>query len=192
MPIRQNIEIDTLEEFRELLGNEPDKGKMHLEAKATYEGQAGRSLVQVGQFALDDTVIDRPSRQYTFPFGAWQEVEDLMGVDGTTDRVDPVEMVLASIAACLAGSVSVNAARLGIDTEGMEVKVSTTFDPRVFLALQSPDERGTGTGAIEYEVKVKGDISDEDIEMIHKLCRYSPVHGMMSESISITGEVTRV
>jgi hypothetical protein len=40
MTTRQNVNIDTLEGFRTFLKDNPDKGKLHLEAKAVYEGQA--------------------------------------------------------------------------------------------------------------------------------------------------------
>lgn len=192
MAKRQNIDIEALESFRTLLEQEPDKGKLHLEAKAVYEGQAGRSMVHVGPFGLDDVVIDRPTRHYTFPFGGWREVESMIGMDGATDRMEPVEMVLASIAACLVSSVSVNAARLGIDTDGLEIKVSTTIDPRVMLAVRGPEEHGNSLGSIKYDVKVRGDVSDDEMEMIDKLCAYSPVYGMVSGAITISGDVSRV
>lgn len=191
MTTRQNIKVDTLEGFRTFLNEEPEKGKLRLEAKAVYEGQAGRSMVHVGPFALDDTLIDRPTRHYTFPFGASREVEDMIGMEGATDRMGPVEMVLASIAACLVNSITLNAARLGIDTAGLEIKVHTTVDPRVLLALRGPEEHDASLGSIEYDVKVSGDVSDEDMEMINKLCKYSPVHAMMSESINIRGKASR-
>jgi uncharacterized OsmC-like protein len=191
MTIRQNIKIDTLEDFRTLLDQKPETGKLHLEAKAVYEGQAGRSMVYVGPVALDDTLIERPTRHYTFPFGASREVEDIIGMEDATDRVAPVEMVVASIAACLVKSITLNAARLGIDTAGLEIIVHTTIDPRPLLALKGPDEYDARFGAIEYDVKVSGDVSDEDMEMIYKLCKYSPVHAMMAESINITGEISR-
>jgi uncharacterized OsmC-like protein len=191
MTTRQNINVDTLEDFRTFLKDNPNKGKLHLEAKAVYEGQAGRSMIHVGPFAVDDTAIDRPTRHYTFPFGAWREVEDMIGMEGSTDRMEPVEMALASTAACLINSITLNAARLGIDTAGLEITVRTTVDPRVLLAIMGPEEHGSCLGTIEYDVKVSGEVSDEEMETIHKLCRYSPVHGMMAETINIKGEVSR-
>jgi uncharacterized OsmC-like protein len=188
---RQNIDVGTLEKFREALDQAPNAGKLHMEASAVYQGEAGRSMVHVGPFAIDDTAIDNPSRQYTFPFGNQREVEDMIGMEGSTDRIEPVEMVLASIAACLVNSISVNAARLDIDTTGMEIKVRTTLDPRVFLALQEPDSDNESIGGIEFDVKVNGDISDDDLAMVRKLCRYSPVYGMVSNSIKISGDVSR-
>ncbi len=187
MTTRQSINIDTLEGFRAFLQDNPDKGKLHLEAEAVYEGQAGRSMIHVGRFGLDDTTIDRPTRHYTFPFGAWRG----MGMEGSTDRMEPVEMALASTAACLINSITLNAARLGIDTAGLEITVRTTVDPRVLFAIKGPEEHGSCLGTIGYDVKVSGDVSDEEMETIHKLCKYSPVHGMMAETINITGQVSR-
>ena len=191
MTTRQNINIDTLEEFRSFLNANPEKGKLHLEAKATYEGQAGRSVIHVGPFALDDTVIDLPTRHYDFAFGARREIEEMIGVEDASDRMEPVEMALASTAACLINSITLNAARMGINTAGLEITVRTTLDPRLLFALTSPDEHGTCIGEIEYDVKISGEVSDEEMETIRKLCRYSPVHAMMAETINITGKISR-
>ncbi len=192
MTTRHNIDVETLEKFRDSLDQDPNVGKLHMEANAIYQGQAGRSMVHVGPFALDDTPIDRPARKYAFPFGNQREVEDLLGMEGSTDRIEPVEMVLASIAACLVNSISVNAARLGIDTSGIKINVRTTLDPRGLLGLAPADDSDESIGEIEYDVKVDGDISDDDLEMVRKLCLYSPVYGMVSKSIKVRGEVTRV
>jgi hypothetical protein len=80
MTIKQNIDLEKLEGFRTFMKDNPDKAQLSLEVKAIYEGQVGRSLVHIGKFGLDGDVIDRPTRQYTFPFGAWKEVEG--GQDG--------------------------------------------------------------------------------------------------------------
>ena len=191
MTVRQHVNIEKLEEFRSFLADNPDKGRLRLEAKAIYEGQAGRSLVHVGPFGLDDQEIDRPTRHYTFPFGAWREVEEATGLEGATDRMEPVEMALAATAACLINSITFNTARLGIDTSGLEITVRSTVDPRVLFAVKEPEEHKSCLGTIEYDVKVTGEVSDEDLEAIHKLCRYSPVHGLMAETITISGKVTR-
>ncbi len=191
MTVRQGVDIDKLESFRSVLESNPEKIRLHLEAKAIYEGQVGRSLVHVGPYRLDDMAVDRPTRHYTFPFGAWKEVEEVIGVEGPTDRMEPVEMALAATAACLINSITFNAARLGIDTAGLEISVRSTIDPRVLFAVKEPSEHKACMGTIEYDVKVTGDVSDDDLETIHNLCKYSPVHGLMAESIEIRGNVVR-
>ncbi len=191
MTTRQNVDIEKLEEFRTFLTENPDKGQLTLEAKAIYEGQAGRSTVHVGAYQLDDTIIDRPTRHYTFPFGAWREVEELIGLEGPTDRMEPVEMALAATAACLINSISLNTARLGIDTSEMEITVRTSVDPRVLFAIKEPEEHASCLGKVEYKVTVPSGVSDDDLATIEKLCKYSPVAGMLMEPISVGGEVTR-
>lgn len=191
MTVRQNLDIDKLEEFRSYLTAHPGKGMLHLEAKATYEGQVGRSTVQIGKYTLDTDTIDRPTRQYTIPFGAWREVEQEMGVQGPTDRMEPVEMVLAATAACLINSVTINTARLGINAEDIDITVKSTVNPRVLFGLKEPSDHRACLGTLEYAVDVKGDVSDEDIKTIKDLCAHSPVHGLIAEAIPIKGHVER-
>jgi uncharacterized OsmC-like protein len=191
MTVRQNVDLEKLNGFRDFLEENPEQGRLHLTAKALYEGQVGRSTVHVGPYGLDDAKIERETRHYTFPFGAWREIEEALGVGGPTDRMEPVEMTLAATAACIVNSISYNAARLGIDTEGLEINVRSTVDPRVLLALKGPEEHGSCLGNVEYDVKVTGDVSDEDLETIRSLCKYSPVFGMLTESIQVSGAVER-
>lgn len=100
-------------------------------------------------------------------------------------------MALAATAACLINSITFNTARLGIDTAGLEISVRSTIDPRVLFAVKEPDQHKACMGTIEYDVKVTGEVSDEDLKTIHDLCRYSPVHGLMNEAIEVKGTVTR-
>jgi len=192
MTVRQHVDIEKLEVFRAFLKNNPNKGMLRLEAKAVYEGQVGRSLVHIGPYGLDDETVDRATRRYTFPFGAWREVEEITGIEGPTDRMEPVEMALAATAACLINSVTFNAARLGIDTAGLEISVRSTVDPRVLFAVKEPEDHKSCLGRIEYDVKVSSEVSDEDLETIHNLCRYSPVHGLMSEAIEVEDQYLEV
>lgn len=191
MTVRHGVDLEKLEKFRNFLRANPEKGHLKLQARAIYEGQAGRSTVHIGPFGLDETHIDRPTRHYTFPFGAWREVEELTGLVGPTDRMEPIEMALAAIAACLINSITLNAARLDIDTEGLEITVKSTVDPRVLFAIKKPEDHRACLGTLEYDVKVNGKVSDEEIETIKDLCRYSPVHGLIAEAINVSGQVSR-
>jgi uncharacterized OsmC-like protein len=191
MTVRQHVNIEKLEEFRSFLSDNPDKVRLRLQAKAIYEGQGGRSMVHIGPYGLDDTDVDRPTRHYTFPFGAWREVEETVGLEGPTDRMEPVEMALAATAACLINSISFNTARMGIDTSGLEITVRSEVDPRVLFAVKEPEQHPACLGALTYDVKVTGEVSDEDLATIKNLCQYSPVHGLIAESIPVNGTVTR-
>ena len=191
MSVVQNVNVEKLEEFRTFLKENPEKARLKLKARAIYEGQIGRSTVHIGPYQLDDDTFDRETRHYTIPFGAWREVEEAMGVQGPTDRMEPVEMALAATASCVVNSISFNTVRLGIDVEGLEVTVRSTIDPRVLFAIKGPEDHGSCIQSIDYAVKVQGDISDEDLETIKKLCEHSPVYGMLVEPIAMTANVGR-
>ena len=152
------MDLGKLEAFRAALKDSPVT--LGLEAKAIWEGHSGRSTVHIGPYDLGDQHIDRDTRHYTIPYGAWREVEDAIGFVGPTDRVEPVEMALGAVGACLTNSIALNAPRHGIKLEGMEVTV-------------------------------KGDITDEQLDTIKRLARYSPVHGMVEYANKTETKVAR-
>jgi uncharacterized OsmC-like protein len=192
MSVIQNVNIEKLEGFRKFLKENPEKARLKLEARAIYEGQVGRSTVHIGPYQLDDDKIDRETRHYTIPFGAWREVEEAMGVEGPTDRMEPVEMALAATAACVINSISLNTVRLGIDVEGLEISVRSTIDPRVLFAVKGPEDHGSCIKSIDYDVKVRGDISDDELKTIKQLCEHSPVYGMLAIPIPMHANVVHV
>ena len=163
MKVIQNINIEKFEEFRTYLKENPEKARLKLEARAVYEGQVGRSTVHIGPYQLDDTSVDRETRHYTIPFGAWREVEELMGVEGPSDRMEPVEMALAATVSCVVNSISLNTVRLGINIKGLEICARTTVDPRVLLDINGAEDYNSCIKSIEYDVNVQGDISDDDL-----------------------------
>jgi uncharacterized OsmC-like protein len=191
MTVRENVDVNKLEEFRTFLQERPDEGVLSLEAVAIYEGQAGRSTVHIGPFAIDGERVDRPTRHYTFAFGAWREVEEMLGHTDAMDRMEPVEMALAACAACLNTSISINAARLGIEMESLETTIRQDVDPRALFAIKDPQEHDSCLGSVQVEIKVSGEVSDEDVVTIGKLATHSPVYGLIAEPNAVTHQVVR-
>lgn len=176
--IVNGMDLDKLEGFRKAIVKNPVN--LGLEVKGTWEGHSGRSTVHIGPYELSGERIDRPTRHYTLPYGAWKEVEEAIGFVGPTDRLEPVEMALSAIAACLTNSIALNAPRHGIKLEGLEIKVSCDLDPSVLFELKSPDQHTSCMPKVVSEVTVKGDLTDEQLETIHGLVKYSPVYGMIA------------
>ena len=191
MTVREDVDIGKLEEFRRYLREHPDRGVLSLEAVAVYEGQAGRSTIHIGPFAIDGERVDQPTRHYTLALGAWREVEEMIGHASASDRMEPVEMALAACAACLNNSISYNAARLGIDLDGLATTIRQDVDPRVLFAVLSPADHASCLGTMQVEIKVTGDVSDEDLETIHNLALHSPVYGLIAEPNTVTHEVVK-
>ena len=184
------MDLDKLEAFRSAIKESPIVLGLH--AKGIWEGHSGRSTIHIGPYELGGEHIDRETRHYTIPYGAWREVEEAIGFEGPTDRVEPVEMALGAIAACLVNSIALNAPRNGINLEGLEVNVHTDIDPSVLFEVKGPESHTSCMPKIVSEVKVKGDISDDQLEEIKRLVRYSPVHGMVEYANTVESSVTRV
>ncbi len=184
------MDLDKLEAFRSAIKESPIVLGLH--AKGIWEGHSGRSTIHIGPYELGGERIDRETRHYTIPYGAWREVEEAIGFEGPTDRVEPVEMALGAIAACLVNSIALNAPRNGINLEGLEVNVHTDIDPSVLFEVKGPDSHTSCMPKIVSDVKVKGDISDDQLEEIKRLVRYSPVHGMIEYANTVESRVTRV
>ncbi len=174
----QGMDLEKLEEFRAAIKKDPIR--LGLEVQGIWEGHSGRSTVHIGPYELAGTKIDRPTRHYTFPYGAWREVEEVLGFEGPTDRIEPVEMALSAVAACLTNSIALNAPRHGIKLEGLEVNVSCEIDPSVLFEVKEPQDHTSCMPKVTSKIKVKGDLSQDQLKTIERLVAYSPVHGMLA------------
>jgi uncharacterized OsmC-like protein len=188
--IASGMDLDKLEAFRAALKENPVV--LGLEARGVWEGHSGRSTVHIGPYELGGDRIERETRHYTIPYGAGREVEEAIGFVGPTDRAEPVEMALGAVAACLCNSIALNAPRNGIDLEGMEIDVRTDIDPSVLFEVKGPESHTSCMPKITTKVKVKGNITDEQLKTIERLIHYSPVHGMVEYANTVQAVVTRV
>ncbi len=183
------MDLDKLEAFRSAIKESPVV--LGLEARGIWEGHSGRSTIHIGPYELGGERIDRETRHYTIPYGAWREVEEAIGFEGPTDRAEPVEMALGAVAACLCNSIALNAPRNGIKLEGLEINVRTDIEPSVLFEVKGPESHTSCMPKIVSEVKVKGDISDDQLDTIKRLVSYSPVHGMIEYANTVESRVTR-
>lgn len=187
--IVNGMDVDKLEAFRQAQAQSPVV--LGLEARGVWEGHSGRCTVHIGPFELAGDRIERDTRHYTIPYGAWREVEEAIGFVGPTDRAEPVEMALGAVAACLSNSIALNAHRHGIELEGLEIKVSADIDPSVLFEVKGPESHTSCLPKVRTEVKVEGDLTDEQLETIERLVHYSPVHGMLEYANTIETHVER-
>lgn len=187
--IVNGMDLDKLEAFRSALKEKPVI--LGLGARCVWEGHSGRSTVHIGPYELGGERIERDTRHYTIPYGAWKEVEEAIGFVGPTDRAEPVEMALGAVAACLCNSIALNAPRNGINLESLEINVHADVDPSVLFEVKGPEAHTSCMPKIVTEVKVKGDITDEQMMIIKRLIHYSPVHGMVEYANTVESRVTR-
>ena len=183
------MDLQKLEAFRKALEEKPVI--LGLEARSIWEGHSGRNTVHIGPYSLDGKRINRDTRHYTMAYGAWKEVEEALGFEGPTDRMEPVEMALGAVAACVTNAIGLNAPRNGIKLDDLEVRVSADVDPSVLLEVKGPEAHTSCIPKISCEIEVKGDLSDGQLETIKRLAHHSPVHGMVHDHNEMVTKIVR-
>ena len=100
---------------------------------------------------------------------------------GRTDALNPVELLLASLAACMIKGVQRSAPMLKFGFSGVTVSLSAE--------RQDAPPKLT---AITYELVVDTDESDHRLELLHTNVRkYGTISNTLADSVALTGVVRR-
>ena len=107
---------------------------------------------------------------------------------GTDIAPNPVEFVLASLAACQEIALSAFAAYLGLKLESVNIKVNGSLDLRGFFAID--DGVAPGFESIEYETEIISNEPKEKIEQLVAIVEsHCPVLDTLQRPVKITGRV---
>lgn len=186
------FDLEKLENFATYAEENPNAVTLGLEAKAIWEGKTGESLAKIGPWTLAGQRVDKASRDYSIQFGAWKEVGDAFGVEGSNDKIEPVEAALAAVSACVTWSISINAARQGVRYDTLEVRARVKVDPRVLFGIAPVEEAASCMQNVELDVIVTGDdLTEEDRRAIAEMAKRSPVHALIRHENTITTNVKR-
>ena len=172
------IDIETFEGFAQHAAENPEAVQLGLGAAATYEGTCAHSLGKINSYELGDETIARETREYTLPYGGWKEVLDAGGWVGATDRMEPVEVALSALAACINVGISINAVANGVDIEHLQTRVRADFDPAVLFGLADLEDSSTVFENMTAEIEIEGDDITE--EQIDEWARRAPVYTLVS------------
>ncbi len=172
------VDRNALQSFAEHAADHPEEVQFGLGARATYEGTCAHSLAKIDSYELGGEPIVRPTREYTIPYGGWQEVLDAGGWVGPTDRMEPIEVALSALAACINVGITINAVANGIDLDHLQTNVSTDFDPAVLFSLADLNHANTVFENLTADVTVTGDDINKDL--VDEWARRAPVYTLCS------------
>ena len=104
---------------------------------------------------------------------------------GGEGNLNPMEAVLAALAACDVDVVATNAALLGLDVERLTVEATGSFDLRAYLGFD--DAPSPGFDAISYVVHATiPQATPEQLRRLHERCeRSSPVGDSLARAIPL-------
>jgi len=174
------VDHETLDAFTEHASETPEDVQLGLAASATYEGTCAHSLAKIDSFELGGETIARDTRQYTLSYGGWKEVLDAGGWVGATDRLEPIEVALSALAACINVGITVNAVANGVDVDALQTRVRTDFDPAVLFSLADLGDADTVFENLTAEISVEG--TDVEKDQIDEWARRAPVLTLVSLS----------
>jgi uncharacterized OsmC-like protein len=178
--VKQGVDLAKFHEFVEYATDNPEDVQFGLSARAPYEGRLFHSLAKVDAYSLGGEEIERETREYTLPMGAWKEVEEATGFIDPTDRMEPIEVALAALTACVNVAVGVTALANEIELDDLESTVRLDFDPRVVFMIHDVDQSDETFEDIRVEIAVSGDgLTDEEAEILTAGAKRSPVWNMM-------------
>jgi len=178
--VQHGVDLDEFHEFVEYATENPEDVQLELGARAPYEGRLFHSLAKIDAYSLGGDEIERETREYTLPMGAWKEVEEATGFVDPTDRMEPIEVALAALTACVNVAVGVTALANEIELDDLETTVRLDFDPRVVFMIHDVDRSDESFDDIRVEIEVSGDgLSDEDAEILAAGAQHSPVWNLM-------------
>ena len=118
------------------------------------------------------------------------EFQDKIVHLGGDDELNPMQMFLASLAACDVDLVAMHASFLGLKVESLSVEVTGHFNVRSYLGIE--DTPGPGYDGVSYTVRLSApDITPEQIAQLRDRCeRSSPVGDSMGRAIPLKLEFT--
>lgn len=178
--VKQGVDLEEFHEFVEYATENPEDVQFELGARALYEGRLFHSLAKIDAYTLGGDEIERETREYTLPMGAWKEVEEATGFIDPTDRMEPIEVAIAALTACVNVAVGVTALANEIELEDLETTVRLAFDPRVIFMIHDVDQSDETYDDIRVEISVSGEgLTEEEAEILTAGAKRSPVWNLM-------------
>ena len=138
--------------------------------------------------AQDSTKADRnPTLIAHWVGGSRSRVEfkDKVVHIGGDDELNPMQMFLATLAACDVDLVAMHASFLGLKLESLTVEATGHFNVQSYLGLDNAP--GSGYDAIAYTVRLSAPgVTPEQIALLRERCeRSSPVGDSLTRAIPL-------
>ena len=107
---------------------------------------------------------------------------------GGSEELNPMQMLLASLAACDVDLVAMHATMIGLEVNSLKVEASGHFNVQSYIGLE--DKPGAGYDQISYKIILDApDATPEQIAYLAERCdQSSPVGDTLARNVSMTLE----
>ena len=181
---------EAMNNFQQMATENPEGFVLGLKAKSYWEGSGGATLAKIGEWDLAGQTVSKPTRDFSLQIGAWKEVEQVIGIEGASDRLEPVEVALAALCSCINWAICINSALHDVTFEGLEITASAKLDPRILFDVLPVEASSNMYEQINLEVKVLGEASEETKAKIAEFTHRSPVRSLIAYGQNIVTNVS--
>ena len=160
MPIVNDMKQETLFSFRDTVEADPTKADRWPTVVAHWDGKAASRI----------------------------RFEDKEAHIGGRGELNPMQFVLAALAACDVDLVAMHATMIGLEVNSLRVEASGHFNVQSYIGLE--DKPGSGYDQISYKVILDApDATEEQIAYLVERCEQSsPVGDTLARNVSMTLE----
>jgi len=163
-----NIDINKMKEFIEAVEKDPGKGQFTFKTNTVWQ---------------DGSVSKTTARDFNI---ITDEPETLGGKDS---GIDPIELLLGSIASSIALGFSTQAAKKRIELKKFNIETEGDIDVRGYLGLSGPRP---GFNNIRYTLNVESDASEEELEdSLRSAEETSPMYDNVSKGVPVYSEINK-
>ena len=161
---------------------------------AIINGMDQGDLLQFREAAAQDaTVADRwPTVAAEWVGGSRSRVEfgELTTHIGGDDELNPMQFVLAALAACDVDLLAMHAAMIGLEINSLRVEASGHFNVQSYIGVE--DTPGAGYDEISYRIILDApDATPDQIAYLTERCeRSSPVGDTLARNVALALQFT--
>ena len=152
---------------------------------------------QEALFSFKDKIVEDSTQADRWPtvVAHWDgrsasriQFEDKEAHIGGRGELNPMQFVLASLAACDVDLVAMHATMIGLEVNSLRVEASGHFNVQSYIGLE--DKPGAGYDEISYKVILDApDATPEQIAYLVERCEQSsPVGDTLARNVSMTFE----
>ena len=164
-----SIDLSRLNEFTEAVKEDPEKAKFTFKTETVWQ---------------DGSISKTKARSFEIKT---DEPEPLGGKDS---GIDPIELLLSSVASCVSIGFATQAAKRGIDLKDFMIETEGDIDVRGYLGIEGARP---GFDNIRYTIKVDSSASEEELEnLLRTVEKISPMFDNVSNGVSISSHIEKI
>lgn len=163
-----NIDLDRMNSFIETVKKDPEKGKFTFKTNTIWQ---------------DGSISKTKARDFEI------KTDEPEALGGKDTGIDPIELLLSSVASCVALGFTTQAAKRGIDINSFNIETEGDIDVRGYFGIKGARP---GFSNIRYRINVDSNASEEELkEILSAAEETSPMFDNVSRGVPIESELVK-